>query len=151
MSAPDVVVELARTKGYDFDAEELTSTLEAGIAASASELSEGQLAQTVGGAGIAINPEFINPRPEIGLGFDLPRNFGLVNPVPTISLNNNIWRVLRRPGGGIAEDGPSFKLTIPGPSFVQVQSTEKRQAAEIESADAPTPSASAIYEELLRD
>jgi hypothetical protein len=75
------------------------------------------------------------------------------------------WEILRQPvlprspftnniGGLLGRRGPlsesAFKLTIPGPSFVQVQSAEKRETGDVQAAEAPTESALEIFQELSR-
>ncbi len=101
--APDVVVEIAKKKGYEVSKKDLKSLVPKGA-----ELSEDELDKVAGGA--------------------LSSSYS--TKISTASLGYNFWGSFsgRLGGGGLASSG--FGLTIPGPSFVLVNSAEKRSADE---------------------
>ncbi len=116
-TAPEVVVEIAKKKGFQFSSKELAAAMEGG---KKGELSEEALSGAVGGAVLS------------------------ATKLSSISLSRNFWGSLFK---GSAASG--FELTIPGPSFVLVQSPADRDtpALQEESADA-SASAVDIYREL---
>lgn len=101
-AAPAVVVEIARQKGFEFSADELTALLD-----------DAALAGVVGGV--------------------------IAKPGTTTTTTT---RPIKKP--------PTFKLTIPGPSFVRVAAGEEQNPAETDGApEAPAESAADVYEGLL--
>ena len=109
----------------------------------ASELSEHELEQAVGGGGNVVVPWTPREPSQWDVSLRVPR----INPNPNTPVINV---PVLRPGRGPLEDG-GFKLTIPGPSFVQVQSAEERDAAALEDTTATAASASEIYQDLLEE
>ena len=114
-AAPDVVVEIAKKKGFEVTADDLT--------AARGELSDAELEAVAGGASLSASQR-----------------------ISTASLSRNFWGGFsgKLSPGGLAASG--FGLTIPGPSFVLVNSAEARS-----SDDAPEGekiSARELFEKL---
>lgn len=101
-AAPDVVVEIARKKGYQISADDLSAAMGQG-----EELSEAELDKVAGGASLSSSQR-----------------------ISSASLSRNFWGGFagKLGGGGLAASG--FGLTIPGPSFVLVNSAEARATDE---------------------
>ena len=122
---PEVVVEIAKQKGFKFSGADLTATL---AASSSGELSESELSGAVGGAATLT-----------------------ASRLGTAALQKNFWGSIVKGGfGGVADD-PAFGLTIPGPSFVQVATTEARDGSEVGGQGEVSASAQDVYQALLED
>jgi predicted ribosomally synthesized peptide with nif11-like leader len=114
--APDAVVEIAKTKGFQFSKDELRSAT-----GGKGELSDQELGGVAGGLG----------------SLSLAR-------VASFSLANKFWA---NTFGGFKDLASAFGLTIPGPSFVHVQTPEDHQGS-VDREEAPAASAVALYDEL---
>jgi predicted ribosomally synthesized peptide with nif11-like leader len=117
-ASPDVVVDIAKKKGFDFTPADLTAAL-----GGTGELSEAELSGATGGA----------------IQFQATQ-------LSHVALQTSFWK-----GFGGVMDGDGFGLTIPGPSFVSVMTTEMRDASEVAGAEAPTGSAVDLYQDLIAE
>jgi predicted ribosomally synthesized peptide with nif11-like leader len=118
-SAPDVVVEIAKKKGFQFSSKDLAAAMEGGQ--KSGELSEESLSGAVGGAVLS------------------------AAKLSSVSLQRNFWGSMF--GRGAAASG--FELTIPGPSFVLVQSPVDRETPALEGeTEASAVSAVDLYRDL---
>jgi predicted ribosomally synthesized peptide with nif11-like leader len=120
-TAPDAVVEIAKNKGYKFSKDELSQIVAAGDPA-AGKLSDEHLAQASGGA------------------------LSFYSSLGKRALSTSLWSRL-----SLADTTTSggFQLTIPGPSFVNVMSSQPRDESEAAAAaERSTPSATDLYDSL---
>ena len=114
--APDAVVEIAKSKGFQFSKADLQAAT-----GGKGELTDSDLGNVAGGIS----------------SLSLAR-------VASSSLANKFWA---NTFGGFKDLANSFGLTIPGPSFVHVQSPEGHEGSE-NKEEAPAASAVALYDEL---
>jgi predicted ribosomally synthesized peptide with nif11-like leader len=114
--APDAVVEIAKSKGFQFSKDEL-----AAATGGRGELSDQDLGGVAGGLSSLSSSR-----------------------LASFSLANKFWG---NTFGGFKDLASSFGLTIPGPSFVHVQTPADHQGSVVEE-EAPAASALALYDEL---
>jgi predicted ribosomally synthesized peptide with nif11-like leader len=112
--APDAVVEIAKSKGFQFSKDELKSST-----GGSGELSDKELGNVAGGL----------------LSY---------SRLASYSLANKFWA---NTFGGFKDLASAFGLTIPGPSFVHVQTPEDHEGS-VDKEEAPAASAVALYDEL---
>ena len=116
---PEAVMEIAKKKGHEFNKEDLEATV---FGAQKGELSDKDLAGVSGGLA--------------SYSF---------NKLASYSLATNFWGNTLGGFGGLKS---AFGLTIPGPTFVLVQ-TPKDHEGSVVKDEAPAASALDLYNELV--
>ena len=120
-AAPDVLTEIAKSKGFNFSKEELAAVM----APQAGELSDSDMEAVAGGASYQLSPQVVAAN----------------------SVKQNFWAAVSPTRfGGIGGIANAFGLGIPGPDFVSVMS-DGASEEEAESSE-ESRSATELYDSL---
>lgn len=121
-AAPDVLTEIANSKGFKFTKDELAAVM----APQGGELSDADMDAVAGGASLTLSPKLIASN----------------------SVKQNFWAAVSPTRfGGIGGIANAFGLGIPGPDFVSVMSDGA--AEEPAEAQQESRSATEIYDSLV--